>query len=88
MEIEKALTEAAVNGAVIGAIVAAVMIFSNQVSNVVILRTTLAAGLFRFGMYMVENVDEVNTGHMGDYFGLPKNKTAQILKNVHFGKVI
>ena len=88
MSLEKAFLEASINGFVIGSLVAAVMIFSNQVSDVVILRTTVAASLFRFAMYMIENVDEVSAGHIGQILDVPPKKTKGIIRNLQFGKVI
>jgi len=94
MGLEKAIIEAIVNGLAIGAVIAGVMIFSNQVSNVIIVRTTGAAMLLRFGFYLIENLDEVDAGLVGEYFGLPEKTrkgTADLLsfiKGVHIGKVI
>lgn len=90
MEMKKAATEAIINGVVIGALVAGVMLFSGQVSNTVILRTTGAAMLMRFAFYMIENVEEVSAGAMGDYLGLKDTQkgSAVTLKSVHIGKLI
>jgi len=93
MDMRKAIAEATINGVVIGALVAGVMIFSDQVSNTIILRTTVSAMLMRFSFYMLENVDEVNVGKLGKAFGLPQasensSKLFSSIKNVHFGKLI
>ena len=93
MNMRKAVAEATINGVVIGALVAGVMIFSDQVSNTVILRTTASAMLMRFSFYMLENVDEVSLGQIGEHMGLPtasdgSKKLFSLFKSVHFGKLI
>lgn len=94
MELRKAMIEAIVNGLAIGAVVAGVMIFSNQVSNIVIARTTGAAMLLRFGFYLIENIEQVDAGLAGEYLGLPgSNRKGQtgllsFIKGIHLGKLI
>jgi len=93
MEMKKALAEAIVNGIVIGALVAGVGLFSGSVSNTVVIRTTLAAMLMRFSFYMLENVDQVDLGRMGEYLGLPGSRKGEsqflsLVKSIHIGKLI
>lgn len=93
MDMKKAILEAIVNGIVIGALVAGVSLFSGQMSDIVIIRTSVAAMLMRFSFYMIENVEEVELGALGKYIGLEKKRkgSGQILsflKGVHLGKLI
>jgi len=92
MTMKNAAKEAIVNGVVIGALVAGAMILSNQVNNIVILRTTMGAMLLRFAFYMIENVENVDAGVVADYLGFDTRKGSwaptHFFRRYHIGKLI
>jgi len=86
-DLQGAMQEALINGVVIGALVAGSMILSNNFSNIVVIRTTVAAMMLRFATYMITNSEKVEAGPISNYFGLtPQPKKKHWSTNL--GKVI